>query len=130
MLIATSCRKWRAIRSPVAVSWVYTRLVRSHEWIDQRSLALHEAVAAKLEADAQLVEIARANLQRWLSTSRNPALLEWRRLLDTMPLPELLSLLRSRSDDAARLRQSSPFAGLLTPRERQATLDRHESRRA
>jgi hypothetical protein len=112
------------------VSCVYTRLVRSHEWIDQRSLALHEAVAAKLEADAQLVEIARANLQRWLSTSRNPALLEWRRLLDTLPQPELLSLLRSRGDDAARLRQSSPFAGLLTPRERQAILDRHESRRA
>jgi len=28
---------------------VYTRPVRSHEWIERRSLALHEAVAATLE---------------------------------------------------------------------------------
>jgi hypothetical protein len=32
--------------------------VRSHEWTDQRSLARHEAVAAKLEADAQLSTVS------------------------------------------------------------------------
>ena len=108
----------------------YTRLVRAHEWIDRRSLALHETVAAKLEADPQLLEVARANLQRWLSASPASALREWWQLLETTPLPELLVLLRSTSEQAVRLRQSSPFAGLLTPHERQSILNDYESRRS
>ena len=79
----------------------YTRPVRSHEWIDQRSLALHEAVAAKLEAQPQLVEVARANLQRWLSTNPAAALREWTLVLDGIALPELVALLRSPGDEAA-----------------------------
>ena len=106
----------------------YTQLVRSHEWIDQRSLALHEAVAAKLEADPTLLNVARVNLHRWLSTSARPALIEWRQVLDAMPLPQLVALLRSTSEHATRMRQSSPFAGLLTPEERQSILDRYGSR--
>lgn len=104
--------------------------MRSHEWIDQRSLALHEAVAAKLEADPALLDVARANLQRWLCATPRPAVIEWLQLLDVTPLPQLLRLLRSTGDHAARLRQSSPFAGLLTPEERQSILDRHGSLRA
>ncbi len=149
--------------------------MRSHQWIVERSLALHEAVAARLEVDPQLLEVARANLKRWLAASpsvrqsRNrrsadipvrsvaessPAdrnvrapmplgihaplasnfdyrsaapLREWQRLLDTLPLPRLLQLLRSQAAAAARLRQSSPFAGILTAAERQAILSRYES---
>lgn len=101
--------------------------MRSHEWIDRRSLALHEVVAAKLESDPALVDVARANLRRWLEVAPRPALLEWRLLLDATPLPALLVLLRSTGDRAARLRQSSPFAGILTPEERQSILDRYGS---
>lgn len=104
--------------------------MRSHEWIDQRSLALHEAVAARLETDPALLDIARHNLQRWLAMSSHSAWLEWRRVLDETPLPDLLALLRSSDERARRLRQSSPFAGLLTPAERQAILDRHGPPRA
>jgi hypothetical protein len=104
--------------------------VRAHEWIDRRSLALHEAVAARLEARPDLLEVARLNLRRWLRVNPAPALRERSDLLDTTPLPELLALLRSDSDEAARLRQSSPFAGVLTPQERQAILNEYESRRA
>jgi hypothetical protein len=103
--------------------------VRSHEWIDRRSLALHEAVAAKLEAEPQLLGVARANLARWLTTVPAAALLEWQHLLDVSTVPELTALLRSRDERATWLRQSSPFAGLLTPQERQAILARHEPRR-
>jgi len=109
---------------------VYTRPVRSHEWIDRRSLALHEAVAAKLEAQPQLLDVARNNLQRWLSANTSAALREWWHLLEVTPLPALLVLLRSPGDEAARLRQSSPFAGLLTQEERQSILNTYESRRA
>lgn len=119
-------------RQRSCLSWIrhYTHVVRSHQWIDQRSLALHEAVAAKLEADPTLLDVARANLQRWLSTTPAPALLEWRQLLDVTQLPQLLTLLRSPDDAAARLRQSSPFAGLLTPEERRVIFDHYGSRRA
>jgi type II secretory pathway component PulL len=109
---------------------LYTHVVRSHEWIDRRSLALHDAVAAKLEAHPELIRVARENLERWLRIHETAALLEWRRLLDGTSMPELLALLRSPAEDAARLRQSSPFAGVLTPRERQAILDRHDARGA
>jgi hypothetical protein len=104
--------------------------VRSHEWIDRRSLALHEAVAARIEADPRLLNVARENLDRWLGATTQPALLEWRRLIDATPLPELLALLRSTGERAARLRQSSPFAGVLSPEERRSILTRHESHRA
>lgn len=108
----------------------YTRTVRSHTWIDERSLALHEAVAARLEADPTLIETAATNLQRWLQRRAEPAWLEWQRLLETASLSDLLVLLRSPDEHAARLRQSSPFAGLLTPEERQSILERYGSRRA
>jgi hypothetical protein len=114
-----------------ACEWPGTKVafpgVRSHEWIDERSLALHEAVAAKLQAQPQLLEVARANLKRWLAVRPAPPLCEWQRLLDALPLPQLLQLLRSADEEAARLRQSSPFAGILTPAERQAILCRYES---
>jgi hypothetical protein len=107
----------------------YTVAVRSHQWIDQRSLALHAAVAAKLEAHPQLLDVARRNLERWLQQNPATALREWRRILDSTPLPEVVALLRSSSEEAARLRQSSPFAGLLTTEERRAIMGAYESRR-
>ena len=101
--------------------------MRSHEWIDRRSLALHERVAARLEADPALLETARANVERWLCSTPSAALLEWRHLLRDTPPPEILALLRSRGEIATRLRQSSPFAGVLTPEERRAILAEYES---
>jgi len=104
--------------------------VRSHQWIDQRSLALHQAVAAKLEADPQLLDIARQNLARWLVHSAAAPLREWRGILDSAPLAEVVALLRSPSERATELRQSSPFAGLLTTEERRAIMAAYEPRRA
>jgi hypothetical protein len=104
--------------------------VRSHEWIDRRSLALHEAVAAKLEAAPALLEVARANLSRWLHANPSAALMEWGGVLERSSLPELVALLRSTSESAVRLRQSSPFAGVLTREEREVILRRYDPRRA
>lgn len=103
--------------------------MRSHLWIDRRSQALHEAVAAKIEARPELLDAARANLARWISRTPNGALLEWKDLLERLSVGERVALLRSEDETAARLRQSSPFAGLLTPEERQAVLRRHDPRR-
>jgi hypothetical protein len=108
----------------------YTRAVRSHKWIEQRSLALHEAVAARLETQPDLIQAARANLRRWMQARPSAALREWQDLLDRAALTEIVALLRSPDETAARLRQSSPFAGFLTAAERQTIFSRYESRRA
>jgi hypothetical protein len=104
--------------------------VRSHQWIEQRSLALHEAVAAKLEAHPQLLDVARRNLERWLQQNPATALREWRRILDSTPVADVVALLRSSSEEAARLRQSSPFAGLLTTEERRTIMGGYALRSA
>jgi hypothetical protein len=103
--------------------------VRSHDWIDRRSLALHAAVATKLEEDATVIEMARRNLERWSRQHRSPAIAEWARLLDEAPVSEIVRLLRSTDEDAIRLRQSSPFAGVLSADERRRILRAHDARR-
>jgi hypothetical protein len=107
--------------------------MRSHEWIDQRSLALDRAVAEKLRAEPALVDRARETLGRWLEQRRAavpPVLLEWREILAHWPLARILDLLTSADEDPRRLRQSSPFCGILSPEERLAILKDYESRRA
>jgi hypothetical protein len=97
-----------------------------HLRIDRRSLALHRAVAKKLRAHPELIEIARENLNRWYASAgrSQPYLDEWRRILD-LPLEEVLALIErdGMEPDGERmtaLRQSSPFAGVLEPAERWA----------
>ena len=90
-------------------------------------------MAEKLQANPQLLEVACRNLDRWISSADDAPLaahLEWRRLLQSEPLPEIVALLRADSDDARRLRQSSPFAGLLSPQERWRVLNDYEARAA
>jgi hypothetical protein len=97
-------------------------MARTHEEIDQRSLALHARVCQRLREEPQLLEIAQANLERWEKQAEedDPALgaiHEWQVILNTLPLDELYSLLVCDDERACRLRQSSPFAGILVPAE-------------
>jgi len=107
--------------------------MRSHEWIDQRSLALDRAIAEKLRAEPDLVDRARSTLARWVEQRQPtvpPVLLEWGEILAHWPLPRILDLLVSSEENPRRLRQSSPFCGILSPQERLAILKAYESRRA
>lgn len=108
----------------------YTSAVRSHDWIDRRSLALHAAVAVKLEADGAVIDLAKRNVERWLGSGRTPAIVEWKRLLDEASVDDILRLLRSNDENAARLRQSSPFAGVLSADERRTIFKAHDPGRA
>jgi hypothetical protein len=106
--------------------------MKDHRLIDERSLAFSRLIASKVRADPALVQRAHANLERWLrdcSERSRPALLEWHGLLAS-PLDELLSALTSPEERAVRLRQSSPFAGFLTPGERWAILRDFQTRDA
>jgi hypothetical protein len=86
---------------------------------EERSIALHRAVADRLLEDPALVGRARARLDAWLSKGLiHPVYGEsWRRLL-TGPLDRLLDVLTRDDDDARALRQCSPFAGVLDPQTR------------
>lgn len=81
---------------------------------------MHAVIARKIERDPKLLQIARSNVERW-STQRNderPTWLdEWRELLN-QPWENIAALITEPSENGARLRQSSPFAGILTNQER------------
>jgi hypothetical protein len=92
-----------------------------HEVQDQVSLELARRVAAELQKHPEWVELARANLDRWSRQNHDATALlrcyaEWRQLL-SRPLEEIAAILSSDTCEAQRLRQNSPFAGVLSPRE-------------
>jgi hypothetical protein len=91
-----------------------------HQRLDARSLAMHCLVARKLLADPTLIAQARGTLTRWKVQTAAPVpsyFLEWERILEGRP-QEIAAFLASMREDATRLRQSSPFTGLITPEER------------
>lgn len=90
-----------------------------HERIDQRSIAMHRLIAAKLRAAPELLEIAHDNLRRWEQSAgrSKPYLDRWKELL-TQPLDELEAKLIEDSETMRAMRQASPFAGVLSPKER------------
>jgi excisionase family DNA binding protein len=88
----------------------------------RRSLRLGCAVAGKVVRDPQRwLSMARRNLSKMqaIHTRGQSAdlLAQWERLLDG-PLEGVLEALTSPSPRARELRQNTPFAGVLTPRER------------
>jgi hypothetical protein len=100
-----------------------------HGRLDERSLAMHELVAQKVQAVPALLDKARENIRRWRETSRTPsrALAEWEQILSS-PADQVTAFLVERSEKAARLRQSSPFCGILTEAERQAIYESYSTR--
>ena len=100
----------------------------SHDRLEQRSLALHSGVVAKLRQQPELLAIAFDNLERWtkLGSRSQPYLDRWRTILEE-PLEVMLALIVEDSADMRELRQSSPFAGVLDPKERWYIYDTFES---
>ena len=89
-----------------------------HMRIEERSIALHGEIAKRLHTRRELVEVARKNLEQWIQRDgETPPLTEWKRILG-QPLEDIINFLVSPGEKARQLRQSSPFCGILTPRER------------
>jgi acyl-CoA reductase-like NAD-dependent aldehyde dehydrogenase len=81
---------------------------------------MHAVIARKIDRDPKLLQIARRNVERWSIQRKDerPAwLAEWSELLN-QPWETIAALITEPSENGARLRQSSPFAGTLTPQER------------
>ncbi len=91
----------------------------NHRRQDRVSLEIARRVAAGLADHPEWIETARENLSRWRRLNRDaPGLLrcyqEWDSLLD-LPPAEIASRLTAVTDEGQRLRQNSPFAGVLAP---------------
>jgi hypothetical protein len=92
-----------------------------HADIDQVSLELGRRVAERLRCRPELIEVARANLARWSRQNAGVGSLlrcyaEWQELL-SRPVDAICELLCAETDQAQRLRQNSPFVGVVSPRE-------------
>ncbi len=92
-----------------------------HEVQDRASLEMARRIAAGLSSHPEWIELARENLDRWSRQNAGaPGLLkydaEWRDLLE-LPVQEICAILTAETDEGQRLRQNSPFAGVLSPRE-------------
>jgi len=117
-------RKRAAGLKPV-VAWVAAEpearaTYSSHRLLEARSLAMHAVIARKIDRDPKLLQIARRNVERW-SLRRNderPAWLDECSELLKQPWERIAALITEPSESGARLRQSSPFAGILTNQER------------
>ena len=95
----------------------------THDRLVLRSRALHRAVAAKIRARPRLMRKVEENLERWIRVERESGsvsvgLLEWKELLQTRPLGEILDLISQESEEADRMRHATPFCGVLTEEER------------
>jgi len=89
-----------------------------HARIEARSLAMHLAIADKVRRNPRLLDAARENIRRWRRQGVDAsAFAEWEAIFDR-GLAETLRVMTDPSEEAARLRHSTPFTGVLTPEER------------
>ena len=91
--------------------------VDPHRRALERSLVAHRLIAMRLLEDPAVVERAKVRLQRWTREGRiHPEWSSrWSALLER-PRPEIVEVLVD--PDRSDLRQTSPFAGEIDPRER------------
>jgi hypothetical protein len=100
-----------------------------HRLAEERSVAYHRAIAERLRTRPEILERARRRVEGWLAEGRPAPVVaaRWAALL-AGDLAALQAFMVERSEQADELRQSSPFAGALSPRERwqiwRATRDR------
>jgi len=89
-------------------------------------------VARKIRANPSLMAVVRSQLDHKLQIHRDSGCrevaLEWKEILDTWPLERVLSFIQEDSERANRLRQSTPFIGILSPEERQEVYRRYDPR--
>lgn len=95
-----------------------------HRILEVRSLAMHCLMAQKIDRDPGLLAKVRKTLESWRARYGNErdsvprALDEWQHILGE-PWPAIAALITDPGERATRLRQSTPFAGVLSTAERE-----------
>jgi hypothetical protein len=103
-----------------------------HRKLEERSLALHQEIAQRIKRNPELLSRVRDRLIKDIRSGRfsvrlTDAMQEWLDLLNGSSLDQILELLVDQCENARRLRQSTPFAGILTQEERRRILEKYES---
>jgi len=93
--------------------------MKTHEHIDKRSLFMAQAIVSKIDGDPSRAGLAKARevCRQWSLRRLGPAVQEWSDILQ-QSWESIRHILIDDSDESRRLRQSSPFCGILTPQER------------
>lgn len=92
--------------------------MNGHDLATARSRAYHQAIAERLASDQQVLAAARGRVAGWTAAEFVPFYAQqWAEVLARDPM-DVAAFLRETSKLADELRQSSPFAGALDPRER------------
>ena len=97
--------------------------------IDRINAAQDRMIARKLRRNSRVLGLARRNLNRWMAgdgRSVRPVFLEWNGILERLTRMQIAAFLISDTPMARRLRQSTPFAGVLSEGERLAIRQAHE----
>jgi hypothetical protein len=105
------------------------RSARGHRTAELQSLAYHRLVAEQL--DDTIIGEARRRLDRWRRDGRIDSRWAeaWERIL-AMPPAQAAKAISADTPRARELRQTSPFAGVLTPQERKRLVRAVEERAA
>lgn len=93
--------------------------VDAHRIGEERSLELHRRIASRLQGEPELVAKAAARLRRWreAATVSEFYAQRWAALLEG-PLEELVAAMTDDGEAGRELRQSTPFANTVAPRDR------------
>ena len=102
-----------------------------HQLIEERSYEMDRVVADVLRREPAKLDLVVGWIEERLgdpdySLHSKDALQEWLDLIRARGLPGVLEKLADRSEDAFRMRQSSPFAVIMPQDERMRILRRYE----
>ena len=105
-----------------------------HQVIEERSYEMDQVVADILRLEPAKLDLVTAWIGQRLadpdySVHSKDALTEWLDLIRSRGLPGVIEKLADRSEDAFRMRHSSPFAVLMPQEERMRILRRYEALR-
>lgn len=124
----TGAKCGAGIRLPGTGDAVHFSFMSPHSLLDRRALEMDRIVAQRLDENPEAVlGLAKKNLERWLGqcdASVRSVLIEWTEILERPP-ERIREVLLGEDEESVRLRQSSPFCGILTPGERTEILMRH-----
>jgi hypothetical protein len=104
----------------------------SQPFLDEVAAEHFRLIAQRMETEPQIVALALDNIRRWIArdvyhSGELSTMNEWRDLL-IGSRSRLRQVMLDQNQDACRLRQSSPFAGVLSAEEREDVLSRVEAR--
>lgn len=93
--------------------------MNAHRLAEERSLAYHRAIATRLRHDSKPLDMARERVESWLRSGQvhRTYASAWQNLL-SHSLDEIEKRLVEPTEEMRALRQCTPFAGALDPRER------------